>query len=165
MHRRLAVFALTLMVAGVTSTARAHCQIPCGIYGDMLRIQMLEEHVTTIEKSVQSIRALAGKTGADDLNQLVRWIDNKDRHADEMSEIVTAYFLQQRIKAPSGDDAKATVAYREQLAVLHQLLVQSMKAKQTVDPAVVRELGALVQRFAELYLGPDDREHLSQAHE
>ena len=30
------------------SSLFAHCQIPCGIYGDLMRIQMLQEHVTAL---------------------------------------------------------------------------------------------------------------------
>jgi nickel superoxide dismutase len=31
-------------------------------------------------------------------NQLVRWIMNKETHADEIQRIVTQYFMTQRIK-------------------------------------------------------------------
>ena len=30
----------------------SHCQIPCGIYDDLMRIHQMEEHVETIEKSM-----------------------------------------------------------------------------------------------------------------
>ena len=38
--------------------AWAHCEIPCGIYDDHMRIHMIEEHITTIEKSMQQIVVL-----------------------------------------------------------------------------------------------------------
>ena len=32
-----------------------HCQIPCGIYDDLMRIHQMEEHVLTIEKSINKL--------------------------------------------------------------------------------------------------------------
>ena len=39
------------------SLAHAHCQIPCGIFDDARVFDELEEHITTIEKSMKSITA------------------------------------------------------------------------------------------------------------
>ena len=30
----------------------AHCQVPCGIYHDDLRLELIGEHIETIEKSM-----------------------------------------------------------------------------------------------------------------
>jgi nickel superoxide dismutase len=32
------------------NNAAAHCEIPCGIYDDEMRINMVLEHIATIEK-------------------------------------------------------------------------------------------------------------------
>ena len=155
--------ALVVVGAAVSAvSAGAHCQIPCGIYGDTMRIDMMLEDVSTIEKSIASIQALAGKTSPADLNQLVRWIANKDTHADKIAESVTSYFLQQRVKAPQGNDPAATKRYTDQLTTLHGILVTAMKAKQSVDPAVAGSLKELVLRFKELYLTPEDLAHAAQ---
>jgi len=140
--------------------ASAHCQVPCGIFGDTMRIDMLLEDVQTIEKSITSIQALAGKTGAADLNQLVRWIENKDEHADRIADTVTEYFLRQRIKAPAaGATPELRARYVEQLEVLHGLLVASMRAKQTVDTAVPGQLRELVERLRKAYFSPEELAH------
>ena len=156
----LSVMSTMLLLAG--RQVSAHCQIPCGIYGDALRVQMLEEHVTTIEKSIKSISELAGKSAPADVNQLVRWIANKDTHADYIAEIVTEYFLRQRIKAPQGDDAAAQKRYGDQLVALHGLLTVSMKAKQTVDPAIPGQLRDLIERLKVLYFSAEDLKHLAE---
>ena len=91
---------LTLVVAAIVGSpvlVEAHCQIPCGIYDDELRVQLIEEHIGTVEKSMQQIIAL-GKEQPVNMNQLVRWIDNKEQHAQEIQDIVTAYFMAQRVK-------------------------------------------------------------------
>ncbi len=158
--RHIRLITAIVLTTALASVAGAHCQIPCGIYDDMMRIRMMEEHVTTIEKSVRLIGELADATEPGDVNQLVRWINNKDQHADYLGEIVTEYFLRQRISAPSGDDAEARETYLKQLEVLHQLLRVSMKAKQTVDPKIGEELRALIDQLSTLYFSEEDLKHL-----
>jgi len=131
---------LVLFAAASTATVRAHCQIPCGIYDDQMRIHLMEEHVATIEKSMKQIEA------APNQNQTVRWVLNKDNHADKLSEIVTYYFMAQRIKPGSE-------GYAVKLGQLHEILVTSMKAKQTTDLAHVEKLKILIHDFEHSYMG------------
>ena len=62
--------------------ASAHCEIPCGIYDDQMRINLIKEHITTIEKSMIQIMKIE-KEKDHHSNQLVRWIMNKEHHADK----------------------------------------------------------------------------------
>lgn len=124
----------------------AHCEIPCGIYDDGLRIKLMEEHVSTIEKSMQQVIALQGEKPVEH-NQLVRWVMNKDDHADKIQEIVSRYFMTQRIKA---DDP----ACGKKLAILHQILVKAMKCKQTTDLSHIKALRTLLKEFHGAYFGP-----------
>ena len=148
------------MVAGFSSlglqNAGAHCQIPCGIYDDAARFVTMREHVATIAKSIimmDQITKLA-EEGPQHANQIVRWVASKDTHADELSEIVTYYFMTQRIKVPADMGDKAAVAkYQGDLALLHQILVYSMKSKQTTDPANTKMLLELIEKFEVSYLG------------
>ncbi len=123
--------------------AFAHCEIPCGIYDDAMRITLISEHIATIEKSMQQIKELE-KEKHHNANQLIRWVTNKERHADELQEIVSQYFMTQRIKSDTKD-------YDKKLALLHGMLVSSMKCKQTTDLSHVNRLKELVQKFQALY--------------
>jgi nickel superoxide dismutase len=145
----------------------AHCEIPCGIYNDQMRIVMLLEDITTVEKSMNQIEALYAKDELDplDVNQIVRWVNNKELHANKIQEVVTQYFLTQRIKAPVEGSAEDYKKYTQQLVHLHQMLVEAMKCKQTVDTAHVTKLRDLVHGFAELYFSPEDLAHLKDHHE
>ncbi len=125
-------------------SAAAHCEIPCGIYDDEMRIELIFEHITTIEKSMQQIMALEKNNHQS--NQLVRWVTNKEHHADKLQEIVSQYFLTQRIK-PSANQ------YSDKLALLHQMLISAMKCKQTTDLDQVKKLSELTTKFKALYLG------------
>ncbi len=119
----------------------AHCEIPCGIYDDEARMTLIEEHAATIEKSMTKIVELEKGGNA---NQLVRWVTNKEHHANELQHIVTQYFMTQRIKFDTPD-------YDKKLAALHKMLVYTMKCKQTVDPANVEKLRKAAAEFHQLY--------------
>ena len=126
-----------------TVIASAHCEIPCGIYDDELRIKMISEHIATFEKSMNQIMKIE-KEKHHNSNQFIRWVTNKEHHANEIQGIVTQYFMTQRIKP----DAKN---YEKKLALLHQMLINSMKCKQTTDLGHVNTLRKLVKDFKTLY--------------
>ena len=144
-----AVFVLT---AGLCSVLSAHCQIPCGIYDDPARFTAMREHVTTIRKSMRRIQGLSQAKQTND-NQLVRWVNNKEAHADKLAEIVTAYFMAQRIKPTGVEDKTARAKYVEQITLLHEILVSAMKTKQTTDLAHCTTLDDRIGRFEQSYLG------------
>ena len=129
----------------------AHCQIPCGIYDDPMRLTQMEEHVATIEKSMTEIARLSGES-APDWNQLVRWVLNKEDHADQLAEIVAYYFLAQRVKPGPEDDRTASAEYMRQLRLLHQITIHAMKAKQTTDISQCETLRGLIKDFKMAYM-------------
>ena len=134
---------IPLVLLLLCSQAAAHCEIPCGIYDDTMRINMLREHITTIEKSMNQILILEQKPG-ENANQLIRWVTNKEQHADALQEIVTQYFMTQRIKPESKQ-------YLAKLKTLHGLLLAAMKSKQTTDLGQTKRLRELVDQFEKFY--------------
>lgn len=144
------VFALVMVV--IAGSASAHCQVPCGIYDDPLRVKLLEEHVTTIEKAMKSIGSLSADKQPDQ-NQITRWVMNKEKHADELAEIVTYYFMAQRVKPVDVRDKTAYAKYTTQLTTLHKIMIHAMKAKQSTDTTQVDELRKLIAAFKASYLG------------
>jgi len=143
----IAVTALILPIG-----AQAHCEIPCGIYDDQLRFDLLSEHVTTIEKSMDQI-SLFSPEGEKNYNQLVRGVGNKESHAEKFVGIVTQYFMTQRIKPVNHDLTEAYSAYQQKLSLLHQMLVEAMKCKQTIDKDHPAKLRGLLAEFHQLYFG------------
>jgi len=142
----------TIIISGLllTSNNYAHCEIPCGIYQDSLRIQMIKEHITTIEKSMKMINKLSSE-GNKNYNQIVRWVVNKEEHAKKIQEIISQYFLHQRIKLTDVNDKAKYAKYLNQLASLHEILIYSMKAKQTTDLLNTKKLSEAVDKFVGLY--------------
>ncbi|MFP4204130.1 MAG: superoxide dismutase [Ni] [Opitutales bacterium] len=138
-------FAIVSLFTG--ASLNAHCQIPCGIYGDELKFGELEQHIETIEKSGKRIRELSAKDelSAQDQQQLIRWTTNKEEHAQKIIDEIANYFLAQRIK-PDADH------YAEKVELLHHVIVFSMKSKQSVESEPVETLAEKLAAFKELYL-------------
>lgn len=130
----------------------SHCQVPCGIYNDQMRIKMIAEHITTIEKAMNQVITLS-KESAPNYNQIVRWVNNKEIHAEELSDIVTYYFMTQRLKPIPETDAAHYANYRKKLELLHHLLFYTMKAKQSTDLQVIEKLKKLLKEFEKAYFG------------
>ena len=149
---RLALIAAALLMSLTASEAFAHCQIPCGIYDDAARFALLEEHVKSIEKAMKMIEDLSSAQPLN-YNQIVRWVLNKEHHADEISEIVTYYFMAQRVKPAEKKSEEAYSKYLGELTSLHEMVVYSMKAKQSTDRKNVERLRALIRQFKASYLG------------
>lgn len=146
------LYLATFLIAGA---ACSHCEIPCGIYDDEMRVKMIEEDITTVEKSMNKIEELS-KAPDPNWNQIVRWIMNKEEHSDRIAHVVTQYFMTQRLKPVGEKDAKAYARYVEELKLLHEMLVYSMKAKQTTDTENVEKLRSLLADFRSSYFGVDD---------
>jgi len=89
----------------------------------------------------------------------VRWVQNKEKHADDTSHIVTYYFLAQRIKPVDKADAKAYEKYVRKLTLLHKMLVFSMKTKQTTDLSNVEKLKTLLAEFRNAYFEDSGHKH------
>jgi nickel superoxide dismutase len=147
------LFISALFVSALSLSAfqsQAHCEIPCGIYGDSVRITLIYEHIETVEKSMNMINELSSQANPD-YNQLVRWVVNKEEHAKKIQDIVSQYFLHQRIKPVDPSNEEAYAKYQKQLEALHHILVFAMKAKQTTDVDVTDTLRQKVGNFENLY--------------
>ena len=139
----------------------AHCQVPCGIYDDAVRIIQIREHVTTIEKAMKQIDQLtSNESSAQNMNQLVRWINTKEEHATFIQSIIADYFLAQRIKPKKNNEA-GRQKYVDQTLLLQQIIVAAMKSKQTVNKSEPGLVSTLLNQFVELYFNEHGKEHLN----
>jgi len=148
-------FMAGVLVVSLIPSADAHCQMPCGIYDDPARIAELKEDAQTIRKAITSMQAMMQENEADPLlgfNQSTRWVIAKDQHAQNIQDVVSYYFLTQRVKAvPADVSMPGHEYYVQQLMGFHRILVAAMKCKQTVDIANVDELDAAIAAVAGAY--------------
>ena len=129
---------------GIYQVVHAHCQIPCGIYDDYSRIQSMLEDADTIIKSTKSIEELSGHSDAQSLNQISRWVTNKETHSQNIISTISDYFMTQRIKPTQAD-------YTERLVKHHGVILAAMKAKQNADKEHATALKQSIEALATYY--------------
>ena len=143
---------LPILIAILLSAASAgaHCQVPCGIYGDELKFGELEQHIETINKAGAQIRSISskGSLSAQEQQQIVRWTTNKETHAQKVIDEAANYFLAQRI-LPKADQ------YEKKVELLHHIIVYAMKAKQSAASEPAEILATKLSIFKRLYLDHD----------
>lgn len=135
---------MIILVATVSPSVYAHCQIPCGIYDDHARVKLMLEDAATIEKSIKLISELSGKTDPQSQNQMVRWVMSKEEHAQNIIDTISDYFLTQRVKSKQKD-------YADRLVKHHTVIVSAMKAKQTADKKYALQLRKAIEALAPYY--------------
>lgn len=152
MKKNFLSLSMLLWMLFSVSSAYAHCEMPCGIYNDEVRIQMIREDIATIEKAMIQIGDLS-KDDPVNYNQLVRWVNTKEDHANKIQEVASEYFITQRLKPTDPSDKEAYDKYITQLTLMHELMVYAMKAKQTLNQEYIQKMGDTLDKFEVSYFG------------
>lgn len=123
----------SILLTGCCATAflSAHCQMPCGIYHDDMVFDQIDQYVETL---VKGITVLDGNkfNSLQERNEGVRWIMQKEKSSDAVAELITCFFLQQKIKPGESDTVKRLVS-------AHKLLFLLVQIKQTVDLQIAND--------------------------
>jgi thiol peroxidase len=149
-RKRYVLLIITAAAVIFALPAYSPCQVPNGNYEDSTKFDQIAENIAAIEKIMRQIKELTAQHSKN-VNQLVQLAMDKEKHADEIGRIVTFYFMAQRIKPPA--EADINDSYVKKLAVLHEILVSSMKTKQTSNIANVEKLRSLLEQFRTIYSG------------
>jgi nickel superoxide dismutase len=123
--------------------ARAHCDVPCGIYDPILpQIAAL-----TVVRMIDLMAAFDKDHAEKDLayfNTMTRYIAVKEEHAEKVKQDVRViwgdYFKAQHIEQ-----------YPELQALTHEIMSLGSKCRQTVDREVALKLVDKLNRFAEIF--------------
>ncbi len=158
MKKSILVLSVIIISTILPKISSAHCEVPCGIYNDELRIDLIKEHIQTIEKAMNQIIEIENSETIN-YNQLVRWINTKEKHAELIQEIADQYFLTQRVKFADPSDEDKYSKYINQLTYLHQIIVYSMKTKQSTDLKQVDNLNEALGNFEISYFGENAHRH------
>ncbi len=134
----------------------AHCQVPCGIFDDYLKLQSLIQDADTVIKAANEMQKLAGKSDAQSMQQFIRWTNNKESHAEHVIHSISDYYLAQRVKTNMED-------YNERLLKHHAVMIAAMKAKQSANPETGAALKAALIELAPYYPHPKV-DHDAKAH-
>ena len=157
---------------------RTHCQVPCGIFDDPARVELLKEDAATVRKAMVQIGELSGTGTPLALNQVrcvcrplrffawyptcpfvttvvlslslqaVRWINTKEDHAQSIISTVAEYMLAQRVKKELFEN---NADYLQALAAHHALMQAAVKTKQVADVAVCDALDHAIADVGAMY--------------
>lgn len=122
-----------------TFNLSAHCQMPCGIYHDDMVYDQIDQYVETMVKGLTVLNDNKFST-AQQRNEFVRWVMNKEKMSDETAQIILSYFLQQKVKPNDPNSTKILVSAQK-------LLCQLTTIKQNVDINCVKDFSDEWEKF------------------
>ena len=124
------------------ATAAAHCDIPCKIY-DPISAQIA---VLTMIRLVDLLNDLQEKSpfNLEDKVQFIRLVAQKELHGSKVKEEISIIWGDY-MKEPQLDQ------FPELHRLVHNIMMETSKAKQNVDKEITLSLLAKVNRFADIF--------------
>jgi nickel superoxide dismutase len=119
--------------------AKAHCDIPCGIYDPIVA----QINALTVVRMMDLMAALEGEGLAYE-NSLSRYIAVKEEHAEKAKHEIRVIF---------GDFIKDAQVqqYPELPGLFHKIMMLGSKARQSSDRAAGLALVEAINQFAEIF--------------
>lgn len=136
--KRIALLAASMMLLA-QSNLSAHCQMPCGIYHDDMVYDQIDQYVETVYKGITVLNE-SKFTTPKERNEFVRWVNEKETSSNEAANLITVYFLQQKIKPGEDDTVK-------RITSAHKLLFLLVAIKQNSDLEYVKQFNEEWEKF------------------
>ncbi len=124
---------------GSPDMASAHCQMPCGIYHDEMVFDEIDQYVETMYKAMGVLNDNHFET-VKEKNEFIRWVGEKEKESCDTANLITKFFLQQKIKPGEPDTAK-------KIESAHKMLFELMLIKQNTDKKFVDTFSEEWDRF------------------
>jgi nickel superoxide dismutase len=123
--------------------AKAHCDIPCGIY-DPITAQIAAVTVVRMMDLMADLESKAGEKGKDYQNSMSRYIEVKEEHAEKAKHDIRVIW---------GDYIKPVhlEKYPELHGIVHQIMMTGSKSRQTADRQAALDLVEQINKFAEIF--------------
>ena len=144
----------SIVAVALVACVNAHCQVPCGIFDDPAFVAEIRQHAATISKAMAQITDLSSATTPLAFNQMTRWVNNKESHAEKIITAVSEYSLCQRVKpfGTPGSPFASQEDYVDALLAHHAVMTAAMKAKQNVDASFAEALDHAIDDVSKMYL-------------
>lgn len=126
-----------------TGSLSAHCQMPCGIYHDEMVFNQIDQYIETMYKGITELKHNKFSNLAE-RNNFIRWITLKESSSDEIADLITQYFLQQKIKPGEPDTVKRLVS-------AHKLLFELTAIKQNVELKMIEDFADEWENFKQMF--------------
>ncbi len=124
-------------------SAKAHCDIPCGIY-DPITAQIAAVTVIRMMDLMADLESKGGEKGKDYHNSLARYIEVKEEHAEKAKHEIRVIWGDY-IKAPHLEK------FPELNGVTHQIMQLGSKCRQSTDRQAALDLVEAINKFAEMF--------------
>jgi len=123
--------------------AKAHCDIPCGIY-DPITAQIPALTVVRMLDLMTDLENKGGEKGKDFHNTFSRYVTVKEEHAEKAKH---------EIRVIWGDYIKAqhVEQYPELPALTHKIMQAGSKVRQTTDRQAAVDFVEAINQFAEIF--------------
>lgn len=122
-----------------TGSLMGHCQMPCGIYHDDIVFDEIDQYIETMHKGISVLTS--SKFGdTKEKNEFIRWVVEKEKASDTVAELITRYFLQQKIKPGEPDTVKKVTS-------AHLLLFTLVGIKQNTALSFVEDFAKEWEKF------------------
>ena len=123
--------------------ARAHCDIPCGIY-DPISAQIAAVTVVRMIDLMYDLENKRPENHVDFINTMARYIAVKEEHAEK---------AKQEVRIIWGDFLKAQhlEKFPEAHALVHKIMQLGSKVRQSTDRKAAEELVEALNQFTELF--------------
>jgi nickel superoxide dismutase len=124
-------------------TAKAHCDIPCGIYDPIVA----QINALTVVRMIDLMRELAEKDaekGPEFYNSMSRYVAVKEEHAEKAKH---------EIRVIWGDYIKPAhlEKYPELHKLVHDIMQMGSASRQTADRATAVNFVEAINKFAEIF--------------
>jgi nickel superoxide dismutase len=123
--------------------AKAHCDIPCGIY-DPITAQIAAVTVVRMMDLMADLEGKGGEKGKDYFNSMARYVAVKEEHAEKAKADIRVIWGDY-IKAPHMEK------YPELPGLVHQIMQLGSKSRQTTDRQAALDLVEAINKFAEIF--------------
>ncbi|KIC74650.1 hypothetical protein DB42_AZ00050 [Neochlamydia sp. EPS4] len=139
----------TILIQGIialfchTGSLMAHCQMPCGIYHDELVFNQVDQYIETMYKGITELNNSKFSTPFE-RNNFIRWVKLKDTASDEIANLITEYFLQQKIKPAEADTPKRLIS-------AHKMLFELTAIKQNVNIKMIEAFADEWENFKQMF--------------
>ena len=124
-------------------TAKAHCDIPCGIY-DPIMAQIPALTVVRMIDLMNDLESKGGEKGREYYNTFSRYVAVKEDHAEKAKH---------EIRVIWGDYVKAQhiEAHPDLPALAHKIMQFGSKTRQTTDRQAAVDFVEAINQFAEIF--------------
>lgn len=141
--KKNALIAIITIFICRTGSLIAHCQMPCGIYHDEMVFNQIDQYIETMYKGLTELKNNKFSTPVE-RNNFFRWVMLKETASNEMANLLTEYFLQQKIKPGEPDTAKRLIS-------VHKMLFELTAIKQNVDLKMIEDFADEWESFKQMF--------------